>query len=187
MRKALIIVDVQNDFCENGSLAVKGASQIIQPLNKLMEDSKYDLVIATLDWHPRNHQYFKSNNFRGIWEPHCIQDTHGAALHKDLETKQIESFVRKGSNPEIDSYSGFFDNDKKTQTSLNSVLLRHKITEVDIVGLGLDYCVKATALDAVKLGYKTNVIVELTRAVNLDPHDGEKAKKELLANKVILK
>jgi nicotinamidase/pyrazinamidase len=181
MKKALIIVDIQNDFCNNGSLEVPDADSIIQSVNQLMESNEYDKIIASLDWHPKDHKSFASNNnkkfgdiiiLEGIqqfmWSDHCIQYTKGAELHKDLNSNKIDFKVTKGLNVNVDSYSAFFDNNKTSATGLNEFLKLHKITEVDIVGLALDYCVKATALDAVNLGYKTNIILKATKSVSQD-------------------
>lgn len=188
MKKALILVDIQNDFCKDGSLEVPQANEIIEKVNKHMNENKYDLIVATLDWHPENHSSFITNNPKtGIWPVHCVEDSLGALLNKDINSSKIDAFVTKGTNPEIDSYSGFFDNDQKSKTELDDLLKNNSITSVDIVGLALDYCVKATALDAQKLNYKTTVILEATKAVNLNPEDGEKAILELKQAGVIIK
>lgn len=198
--KALIIVDVQNDFCPEGRLAVKEGDQIVDPINQLMMKEKYDLIVATLDWHPKNHKSFASNNNAQVfsmgalngqpqvmWPDHCVQNSVGAQLHPRLNTNQINHFITKGTNPEVDSYSGFFDNDKKSSTGLNDILLKYGVQEVDVVGLALDYCVKATAEDAKKLGYKTNVLVDLTRAVNMSAGDDQKAVADLKAQGIVVK
>lgn len=187
--KALIVVDVQNDFCSGGSLAVPHAEEIIPVINDLMKN--YQLVIATKDFHPTNHKSFASNNNRQVgeiielhgisqmmWPDHCVENTKGSELHKKLD-KRIHYEVKKGMNPEIDSYSGFFDNDKKSETELNKILLDKGVNELTIVGLALDYCVKATALDAKKLGFKTTVLTSATKPVNLNPNDGDLAILEL--------
>lgn len=203
--KALIIVDIQNDFCPKGNLAVKNGDKIIPFVNSLMESNKYVLIVATLDWHPANHKSFASNNknedgsevkvgelrkLEGLdqvmWPVHCVIDSEGAKLHPKLNSSKIKAFVTKGSNPNVDSYSGFFDNDKKSQTDLNSILLRNGIKEIDVVGLALDYCVKATAIDGVKLGYKTKVLLQGTKAVNLNVCDDQRAIKELTENGVLV-
>jgi len=198
--KALIVVDVQNDFCPEGRLAVKDGDQIVEPINQLIQNEKYDLIVATLDWHPQNHKSFASNNNAQVfsmgtlngqpqvmWPDHCVQNSAGAQLHPKLNTNQIRYFITKGTNPEVDSYSGFFDNDKKTATGLNDILLKIGIKEVDVVGLALDYCVKATAEDAKKLGYKTNVLVDMTRAVNMNAGDDKKAVADLVAQGIVVK
>lgn len=190
MKKALIIVDVQNDFCPGGALAVKHGDEVVAVINGLQKN--YDLVVATKDWHPLNHKSFASNNNAPVgelrtlngrpqvmWPNHCVQGTEGAEFHPELNTLKIEKIFTKGENPEVDSYSGFFDNDKKSSTGLGEYLREKKVTEVDVVGLALDYCVKATALDAKNLGFKTRVILDATRAVNLHPEDTNKAVLEL--------
>lgn len=191
MKTALILVDIQNDFCPGGNLAVKGGDDIIPLVNKIMD--KYDIIVATQDWHPKSHKSFASNNegkqigelstLNGLpqvmWPDHCIQNTEGAKIHKDLDMSKTIKIFQKGTNPEIDSYSGFFDNDKKSSTGMSEWLKEQGVDSVHIVGLALDYCVKATAEDAKKLGFKTSVIIEATRAVNISPDDGEKAIKSL--------
>lgn len=191
MKTALILVDIQNDFCPGGNLAVKGGDDIIPLVNKIMD--KYDIIVATQDWHPKSHKSFASNNegkqigelstLNGLqqvmWPDHCIQNTEGAKIHKDLDMSKTIKIFQKGTNPEIDSYSGFFDNDKKSSTGMSEWLKEQGVDSVHIVGLALDYCVKATAEDAKRLGFKTSVIIEATRAVNISPDDGEKAIKSL--------
>ena len=199
-KKALIVVDVQNDFCPNGKLAVNEGDQVVDPINKLMETGKYDLIVATLDWHPQNHKSFASNNNANVfsmgtlgnqpqvmWPDHCVQNSYGAQVHPKLNINYIQHFVKKGTNPEIDSYSGFFDNDKKSATGLHDLLSKNEIVEVDVVGLALDYCVKSTAEDAKILGYKTNVLVNLTRAVNMNKGDDQKAIEDLKKVGVVVK
>lgn len=175
MKRALIIVDVQNDFCEGGSLAIKGGNILSKKINEIMDD--FDLVVATQDYHPLDHASFKD-----LWPVHCVQNTKGSEFHKDLDTSKIKYIVKKGTNKEIDSYSGFFDNDSKSSTELHSILQKEEVTEVFVTGLALDYCVKFTALDAMKLGYKTFVLKDYTEAVNLQANDGEDAINELKRN-----
>lgn len=191
--KALIVVDVQKDFCDGGSLAVPKGDEVVPVINELMESKKYDLIVSTLDWHPKDHKSFASNNkgakigdlgeLNGLpqvmWPDHCIKNTEGSQYHQDLDVSKIDESITKGANKEVDSYSGFFDNDKKSETRLKKVLIENNITEVDVVGLALDYCVKATAIDSYNLGFKTKVILKATRAVNLNPDDGENAVKEM--------
>lgn len=179
MKKALIIVDVQNDFCKNGSLEVKDGDLIVPIINNLMKTNSYDYIIATKDWHPSNHKSFASNHKKQpfemiklngldqmLWTDHCIQNSEGSKLHKELDTIQINEIVYKGENPEVDSYSGFFDNNKLNKTNLDDILKQKSITHVDICGLALDYCVKATAIDAKELGYNTTVLINATKAVD---------------------
>lgn len=148
---------MQNDFVEGGALAVKGGNQIVDIINKLQES--FELVIATQDWHPKNHISFSS------WPSHCIQGTYGAELVKALNKVKIKKIIQKGTDPQIDSYSGFFDNERKNETELRSYLKENNVQELFIVGLATDYCVKYTALDAVNLGFKTNVIIDATRSI----------------------
>ena len=160
MKKALIIVDVQNDFLPEGSLAVPESDKIIPIINKLMKKKKYDLIVFTFDWHPKNHCSFS------IWPEHCIEGTFGSLLSSKLDTPSQEyTFIFKGQNIDVDSYSGFFDNDHKTKTSLETSLNAKNITNVDIVGLAYNFCVAYTALDAVKLGFKTTIIKKATKAI----------------------
>jgi nicotinamidase/pyrazinamidase len=167
MKKALIIVDVQNDFCELGSLAVSRASEIIAPINRLISSGNYSLIVATQDWHPANHTSFKKNNLtNGIWPVHCVQNTKGAEFHPTLDLSKVSTIIKKGENPNIDSYSGFYDNDRVNKTGLEALLLKEHIKAVDIVGLALDYCVKYTAEDAARLGFITTILVDYTRAVD---------------------
>jgi nicotinamidase/pyrazinamidase len=187
MKRALIIVDIQNDFCSGGSLAVKDGEQIIQGINKIQDT--FEIVVATQDFHPKNHKSFASNNpgkkigelgvLHGqpqvMWPNHCVQGTPGADFHPDLNFTRVNKIFQKGTNPEVDSYSGFFDNDKKTSTGLSEYLQSQKVTHVVVVGLALDYCVKATALDAVKEGFEVTLLVAATKPVNLSPDDGNKA------------
>lgn len=166
MSKALIIVDVQNDFCERGSLAVAGANEIIEPINQLIQSGRYKLVVATQDWHPASHVSFKENSpADGIWPVHCVQNTKGAEFHPKLDLNKINAVIKKGENPDIDSYSGFYDNDRINKTGLESLLLKENIQAVDIVGLALDYCVRYTAEDAVRLGFITTILLDYTKAV----------------------
>ncbi len=197
MKKALIIVDVQNDFCEGGALAVPGANQIIPYINLLMEENEYDEIILTQDWHPENHKSFASTNdkkegetiiLNGIpqfmWPDHCIQGTFGAEFHKDLNLEKVTHTIQKGTDVEFDSYSGFQDNNGKVKTGLDDYLKYHDIELVEIVGLALDYCVKYTCLDAAQLGYVTCLHFNGTRAVNARPDNGKDAIYEMVQNTV---
>ena len=177
--KALLVIDVQNDFCEGGSLAVPKSNEIIFDINQLMKKDEFAMVVATKDWHPANHSSFLSNNEKGVWPDHCVKGTKGAEFHPELNMEAIDFMFTKGSNPEVDSYSGFMENDHKTTTGLGEFLRTKGVTEVVVVGLALDYCVKATALDAMKQGFKTTVLLDYTRAVNINEGDGELAITEL--------
>lgn len=189
--KGLLIVDIQYDFCSGGALEVKGANEIIPIVNNLIEKytKENKFIVATLDWHPSNHGSFASNSggkigevgeLNGIpqiwWPDHCIQNTHGSKLHKNL--KNLENKIYKGQNSKYDSYSGFFDANGDA-TKLNNLLKSHNIDTLEIVGLATDYCVKFTVLDALKLGYKVNLITTGCRGVNLSPADSKKAIKEM--------
>ena len=176
---ALIIVDVQNDFCPGGSLPVKNGNDIIPIINKLQE--KFSFIVLTQDWHPADHSSFSTNNpgkktfatkempygKQVIWPPHCVIGTKGSKFHKDLNVNKANLIVRKGFRKEIDSYSAFFENDKKTHTGLEGALKNMGIERVFVVGLALDFCVQYTALDSSKLGFETFVIKEATLPVNI--------------------
>ncbi|WP_353165076.1 bifunctional nicotinamidase/pyrazinamidase [Empedobacter brevis] len=181
--KALIIVDMQYDFLPGGSLAVNDGDKIIDRINKLQE--KYDVVVATQDWHPAHHKSFASqhpenkpfdvidlNGTRQVlWPDHCIQGTKGAELHKDIDQKKISAIFRKGMNPDVDSYSAFFDVNKKNPTGLHGFLKDHNILSVYICGLAADYCVYHTAKDALSLGYTTYILEGSTKAINQEHFD----------------
>ena len=181
--KALILVDIQNDFLPGGALAVTDGDQVIAVANRLMP--KFDLVVATQDWHPTDHGSFASQHdgveigdsfiLNGIsqiaWPDHCVQNTSGAEFASSLNTDLIDCVVQKGTDREIDSYSGFFDNDQKTATGMGELLKKYGTTEVAVVGLATDYCVKFTALDSAKLGFKTKLILPGCRGVELQPGD----------------
>jgi nicotinamidase/pyrazinamidase len=174
--KTLIVVDVQNDFLPGGALEVTMGNSIIPVINRIM--SKFDLVVATQDWHPWNHQNFASNQsgkeeFEKIlidgteqilWPDHCLQGSDGAELSLDLDTRLIEAIFRKGMVPEIDSYSAFFDRDHRKSTGLGDYLKGRKVSEVFITGLAADACVYFTAKDALELGFDTTIIEDATKA-----------------------
>lgn len=186
MKKALIIVDLQNDFLPNGALAVPHGHELIPIANDLMP--LFDCVVATQDWHPAQHGSFAVNqpphhigdriDWNGLpqilWPVHCVQHTYGAAFAEHLTLNNVLVF-QKGTDPEVDSYSGFFDNGKRNSTGLGAFLEQQGITDVYVMGLALDYCVKFTALDALYLGFRTHLIADACRAVNLQPTDGEQA------------
>jgi len=179
---ALIIVDLQNDFMPGGSLGVNQGTETVTAANKLIASGAYDLIVATQDWHPANHSSFKANDPQnGIWPVHCVQGTKGAELHKDLDTTKIAKVFQKGVNTEVDSYSGIQDNDKKSSTGLAEYLKANGIDEVHVMGLATDYCVKATALDAISQGFQTTLLSFASRAVNIDPNDEKKALAEVVA------
>jgi nicotinamidase/pyrazinamidase len=183
-KTALLIVDMQNDFCPpNGSLAVAEGHDIISGINELRDRVQFDLVVLTQDWHPANHVSFASNNegstlftihrvpngdMQMMWPNHCVQESQGAQFHQDLQRKDTDIVVRKGMDSQVDSYSGFFDNDHKVQTEMHNVLQKHNVDTVVLVGLAFDYCVGFSAHDAVGLGYRVYLIKELTRSVAKD-------------------
>jgi nicotinamidase/pyrazinamidase len=189
--KVLLVVDIQNDFLPGGALAVKEGNQIIPILNRLIE--QFDLVVATKDWHPINHGSFAVNHkglaigdmikLKGeaqiLWPVHCIQNTKGAAFSDSLDISKINHVFKKGTDPEIDSYSGFYDNGHLKSTGLSEFLKDNKVGQVFIVGLATDYCVKFTAFDAVSEGFETYVIIDGTKAVNLQAGDYEKAIRQM--------
>ncbi len=178
--KALIVIDVQNDFCPGGALAVTGGDEIVEPINALMPN--YDAVILTQDWHPANHSSFASqhadkNPFdliempygpQVLWPDHCIQGGFGAAFHSGLDTDWADLVIRKGFRAEIDSYSAFFENDRKTPTGLEGHLRTRGIRNLDLVGLATDFCVAYSAIDAANLGFDVCVLEGHCRAINLD-------------------
>ena len=185
-----MIVDVQNDFCPGGALPVREGDKIVPLVNRLQ--AKFDLVIATQDWHPKNHKSFASNHRKKpgevtilngleqvLWPDHCVQGTVGAEFVSELKTDRINHVFQKGTDPEIDSYSGFYDNGHRKATGLGDFLIKKGIAGVYVVGLATDYCVKYTALDAVRLGFRTHVIVDATRGVNLRPGDVDRSIEEM--------
>lgn len=180
MRQALIVIDVQKDFCPGGALAVPQGDAIVPGINKLM--AKADAVILTQDWHPAGHSSFASSHVgkspydmvemtygsQVLWPDHCIQGSVGAQFHPDLQTDKADLVIRKGYNPAIDSYSAFFENDHATPTGLDGYLRTRGIEEVSLVGLALDFCVNFSAVDAAKLGFRVTVREDLCRAIDLD-------------------
>lgn len=178
--KALVIVDVQNDFCPGGALAVPQGDEILQPVNELA--SRFDCVIQTQDWHPADHLSFASNHDgknaydtvemdygqQVLWPDHCIQGSTGAEFHPDLDTTPSQVIIRKGYRKHIDSYSAFFENDQMTTTGLHGYLKARGITELVVTGLATDFCVKWTVLDAIKLGYEVTLVKDAVRGIDLD-------------------
>ena len=177
---ALILIDIQNDFCPGGALEVGGGNEIVEVANKLQE--KFRVKIATQDWHPPNHTSFASNHsdklpfsttemFYGtqvLWPDHCIQGKKGAEFHPKLITNSTDLIIRKGFRTEIDSYSAFFDNDHKTSTGLGGYLKARGINSIYLCGLALDFCVYFSAIDGVNLDLEVNVIKDACRAIDLD-------------------
>jgi len=193
MKKALLVVDVQNDFCKGGALEVKNGNEVIPVINKLVSSGYFDLIVATQDWHPKDHKSFASNHknknvydtirLNGIeqvlWPDHCVQRHKGSKFHQELNLGKNYRVFKKGSNPEIDSYSGFYDNDHRSSTGLGEFLKKKNIDEIYVTGLATDYCVKFTALDSIKEGFNTFVIKDATRGVNMDKDDSKRAFKEM--------
>ena len=180
MKKALLVIDVQNDFCPAGALAVVGGNEIIPHINEEM--AKYDCVVLTQDWHPKGHSSFATSHEgknplelikmpygdQVLWPDHCIQGSKGAEFHPDLNIEQANAIIRKGSNPFIDSYSAFFENDRKTSTGLDGYLKSLEIEKISLVGLATDFCVNYSAQDAANLGYKVSVLEKMCRAIDLN-------------------
>jgi nicotinamidase/pyrazinamidase len=195
--KALILVDIQNDFCPGGALAVPEGDAVVPVANRLM--AKFPLVIATQDAHPSSHRSFAANHpgknvydvidLEGLpqvlWPVHCVAGTSGSEFHPKLDRSGVHAVFPKGTDPSIDSYSGFFDNGHRKSTGLGDYLRGRKVDEVYVMGLATDYCVKATALDAVQLGLRTTVIEDGCRGVGLHPGDIDAAKGELRAAGVL--
>tara|TARA_R110002072_G_scaffold52665_5_gene140125 strand:+ start:48 stop:644 length:597 start_codon:yes stop_codon:yes gene_type:complete len=180
MTHALIVIDVQNDFCPGGALAVPEGDAIIAGINRMMKQA--GAVILTQDWHPAGHSSFASSHPdqapysvikmaygpQVLWPDHCIQGSNGAAFHPDLDQSCADLIIRKGYNPAIDSYSAFFENDHITPTGLEGYLRSRDITRLTIVGLALDFCVHFSAVDAARLGFDVTVRQDLCRAIDLD-------------------
>jgi nicotinamidase/pyrazinamidase len=175
---ALIVVDVQNDFCPGGALAVPDGDVVVSRINQLMRN--FATVVLTQDWHPNGHKSFASsykqkkifdtvNTDYGdqiLWPDHCVQGSGGADFHPELDTHQAKLIIRKGCNPNVDSYSAFFENDKITSTGLHGYLKDRDVTDLTLVGLATDYCVAFSALDAAKLGYSVTVRLDMARAID---------------------
>ncbi|MEX0306368.1 MAG: bifunctional nicotinamidase/pyrazinamidase [Ruegeria sp.] len=179
MSHALLVIDVQNDFCPGGALAVAGGDEIVAPINAMMDE--FDAVVLTQDWHPVGHSSFASSHpgrspFEMIempygpqvlWPDHCVQGTEGAAFHPDLRIDG-DLIIRKGFRSAIDSYSAFFENDHSTSTGLKGYLETREITQLTMVGLATDFCVHYSAVDAAQLGFDVTVKTGLCRAIDMD-------------------
>ncbi|MCX8509305.1 MAG: bifunctional nicotinamidase/pyrazinamidase [Rhodobacteraceae bacterium] len=177
---ALIVIDVQNDFCPGGALAVGGGDEIIPRINTLMEE--FPVRVLTQDWHPADHSSFAANHPGAavfsltkmpygpqvLWPTHCVQGTRGAAFHAALRTDPADLVIRKGFRPEVDSYSAFFENDHKTPTGLDGYLKSRGVTEITLTGLATDFCVAYSAIDAANLGFKVTVLQAACRAIDLN-------------------
>ena len=180
MKTALLVIDVQNDFCPAGALAVVGGNEIIPHINEEM--AKYDCVVLTQDWHPKGHSSFATSHEgknplelikmpygdQVLWPDHCVQGSKGAEFHPDLNIEQANAIIRKGSDPRIDSYSAFFENDRKTPTGLDGYFKSLEIENINLVGLATDFCVNYSAQDAANLGYKVSVLEKMCRAIDVN-------------------
>ena len=178
--RALIVIDVQNDFCPGGALAVQDGDQVVDPINEMIGD--FDHVILTQDWHPEGHFSFASQHDgkspfeqtimpygdQTLWPDHCVQGSQGAEFHSGLNWTKAEMVVRKGYRREIDSYSAFFENDKKTPTGLSGYLKERGISQLTMAGLATDFCVAFSAIDAASLGFDVEVILPACRAIDLE-------------------
>ena len=177
---ALLLVDIQNDFCPGGALAVPDGDLIVPAANQLA--AKADIVVLTQDWHPPDHSSFASHHegrepFQSLamaygqqtlWPDHCVQGSDGSAFHTDLDTTSADLIVRKGYRPEIDSYSAFFENDRTTPTGLHGYLRERQVTRLVLAGLAYDFCVYFSAMDARRLGYQVSLATDACRAIDLD-------------------
>ena len=180
MKTALLVIDVQNDFCPAGALEVAGGNEIIPYINEEM--AKYDCVVLTQDWHPKGHSSFATSHEgrnpleliempygdQVLWPDHCVQGSKGAEFHSELNIEPANAIIRKGSNPLIDSYSAFFENDRKTLTGLDGYFKSLEIEKINLVGLATDFCVNYSAQDAANLGYKVSVLEKMCRAIDLN-------------------
>lgn len=198
--RILLLVDLQNDFCQMGSLPVKGGDEVVPIANRLMSSGEFDVVVASLDWHPNGHISFVTrhpgvgvfqnvstpNGEQRVYPEHCVQETYGAQLHPDLDVSKIHHFIKKGVAPDVDSYSAFFDNQKMVETELNSLIKAECLArgesiedvEITVLGLALDICVAATIRDSVALGYATEVVLDACRAVDSSPEREEELIRE---------
>lgn len=177
--EALIVIDVQNDFCPGGALAVAGGDQIIPRINALM--TEFEVVVLTQDWHPADHSSFASQHagaaafsqitmdygLQTLWPDHCVQGSAGAAFHEDLNLDAAQMVLRKGFRRGIDSYSAFFENDRKTPTGLGQYLRERGIETLTLVGIATDYCVAYSAMDAAQLGFRVVVLEGACRAIDM--------------------
>lgn len=191
--RALVIIDVQRDFLPGGALAVPAGDEVVPVLNKAQ--ATFDLVVATQDWHPEDHTSFASNHpgravgevttidglEQILWPTHCVRGSSGADFAPGLDLTYAQAIIRKGTDTNIDSYSGFFDNGRRKATGLAEYLRGHGVQEVSFAGLATDYCVKFTVLDAIRLGFKTTVLAAACRAVDLAVGDGGRALLEMSA------
>lgn len=198
MRTALIVVDMQNDFMDDGALPVEGAYSIVEAVNDRiilgMSDRHYDLIVASQDWHPADHGSFASNHEghdtgevikldgldQILWPDHCVENTEGAEFVEGIDRDHFHQVFQKGTDPLVDSYSAFYDNDHRVDSGLADYLRSYEIEAVHVCGLALDYCVKFTVLDACAEGFDTTLLYDLTKGVGLGEHDIEIALKQML-------
>ena len=180
MKTALLVIDVQNDFCPAGALQVAGGNEIVPDINQEM--MKYNHIILTQDWHPKGHSSFATSHYgrnpldvikmpygdQVLWPDHCVEGSFGAEFHSGLNTARANAVIRKGSNPLIDSYSAFFENDRKTPTGLHGYFRSLEIKKINLVGLATDFCVNYSAQDAAKLGYKVSVFEKMCRSIDIN-------------------
>lgn len=185
--RALILVDLQNDFFPGGALGVKEGDAILPAINRLLEQP-FDCIVASKDWHPKNHISFATVHNKQVgtvishdgiqqilWPEHCIRDTHGAEFAPGWNHRKVEKIVHKGTEQNIDSYSTFFDNEHLRSTGLDEFLINRGIKEIYLAGLTTEYCVKYSAIDGQELGFRVFVVQDGCRGVNLHPHDDERA------------
>lgn len=190
-KTALILVDLQNDFFPGGALAVKNGDKILPVINRLLK-LPFDVVVATKDWHPKNHGSFAKSHGKQagehvmlagvdqiLWPTHCVQDSMGAEFAPGWDLTKVQKIFYKGTDPNIDSYSTFFDNGRRKSTSLDKYLLENGVREVFMAGLATDYCVKYSALDAVELGFNVYLVVDGCRGVDLKKGDSARALKQM--------
>ena len=177
---ALLMIDIQNDFCPEGALAVAGGDEIIPLVNEIQSD--YGVLVITQDWHPANHSSFAQNHENAepfsmtkmpygdqvLWPTHCVQGSDGARLHKDLVSNNADMIIRKGFRSEIDSYSAFFENDQSTKTGLDGYLRDRGVKDIALCGLATDFCVYFSAMDAIKCGFHVKLITQACRAIDME-------------------
>lgn len=196
--KALILIDIQNDFLPGGALPVPEGNEIIPIVQSLLKHP-FELIIATKDWHPKEHSSFAVNQGKMpgeivklgnieqvLWPVHCVQNTFGAEFAPGWDTNKISKIIYKGTDKSIDSYSSFFDNQHKQSTGLEDFLRKNNIQELFIAGLATDYCVKFSALDALNLGFQVHIISDACRGINISPEDSAKTLKDLQAKGAII-
>jgi len=191
--RALAVIDVQNDFCPGGALAVRNGDEVVEVVNRL--SPLFPLVVASQDWHPADHGSFAANRpgrqpyeldeLAGLpqvlWPVHCVQGSHGAEFHPEFDRSRVARVFQKGTDPQIDSYSAFYDNGRRKATGLADYLREEGVTDLTILGLATDYCVRFTALDGLWLGFRITVVEDGCRAVELVEGDGELVLEEMRA------